>query len=918
MAIQLIGLPPRPKTRQFSEIKFKRTMTSSQPPFKLPDFYMPWPARVNPNVQGARIHCKEWAYRMGILESDEDAVWDEETFDAMDFAGFAAATHPDAPALELDLLSDWYVWGWFVDDYFPRAFEGGSSDIKEAKAYLTRLLSFMPTDLATPIPESQNPTEYALADLWPRTAPTMSVQWRQRFVEHIRVMAEANLRELFNTGNNQERILDPVEYITLRRQIGGVFWSADLVEHSLTVEIPPEIYDTRPIQVLNESYADSVGLRNDIISYQKDIDEGKVNNCVVVTEHFLETDLQKAVNFVNDIVNSRLNQFEYTMTVELEPMLNEYIVDGAARQRVMSYVKALRDWMAGDLEWEIRPGGRYLPAESKTESPLGGPKGLGTAAARIGLSPSMIGLRLRSFMSVPLEPEPFDLPEFYMPFSVRMSPLVDAVRKHAKEWAREMGFLGSLPDLRGKWGNWNEDKWDSAEFALFTALTTPDASLPKLELINDWHVWGWYMKDYFLEVFKRRRDLFGAKIFLSRLKEFMPIDHSVTLIPTNQVEWSLADLWERSTSAMSTEMQHDLAVSVQDYIDSHIWEITNLTLNRTADPVDYIEMRLSTAFTRISIILVIFAIDIERPSEIYLGPQMVALDKAFGDVTNTHNDVVAYPRRVEYEREINHAVVVAQRFLGVDVQETVNTLVRLITARLKQFEYIVDTEIPALLEELGLDADARKQVYDYIDGLQVWIAGCYEWHYNSNRYINTAPQGLSAVKGQPFGALTGLGTSATRLSSSSVGEPKTEPDAQPIVHNFLNSPTGLGTSAMQIAASLAETPQPETEAEPVAESLPSLPTGLGTSAMQIAASLAETPQPETEAEPEAETLPSLPVGLGTSAMQIAASLADTPEPETEAEPVAETLPSLPVGLGTSVMQISSLLGTGLTHKRHLW
>jgi hypothetical protein len=36
-------------------------------PFELPEFYMPWPARLNPNLEAARVHSKAWAYEMGIL-----------------------------------------------------------------------------------------------------------------------------------------------------------------------------------------------------------------------------------------------------------------------------------------------------------------------------------------------------------------------------------------------------------------------------------------------------------------------------------------------------------------------------------------------------------------------------------------------------------------------------------------------------------------------------------------------------------------------------------------------------------------------------------------------------------------------------------------------------------------------------------
>ena len=37
-------------------------------PFKLPEFYMPWPARLNPNLEAARVHSKAWVYEMEILD----------------------------------------------------------------------------------------------------------------------------------------------------------------------------------------------------------------------------------------------------------------------------------------------------------------------------------------------------------------------------------------------------------------------------------------------------------------------------------------------------------------------------------------------------------------------------------------------------------------------------------------------------------------------------------------------------------------------------------------------------------------------------------------------------------------------------------------------------------------------------------
>ena len=78
-------------------------------PYKLPDFYMPYLARLNPHLESARVHSKAWAYEMGILGSKKEArnsaVWDERDFDAHDYALLCAYTHPDASGPEIGRAS---------------------------------------------------------------------------------------------------------------------------------------------------------------------------------------------------------------------------------------------------------------------------------------------------------------------------------------------------------------------------------------------------------------------------------------------------------------------------------------------------------------------------------------------------------------------------------------------------------------------------------------------------------------------------------------------------------------------------------------------------------------------------------------------------------------------------------------------
>ena len=115
-------------------------------PFALPDFYVGWPARLNPNVDAARAHSKAWAREVGILDTPpEDAppIWDEAQLDAMDYALLCAYTHPDTLGPELDLVTDWYVWVFYFDDYFLEVFKR-SRDQAGGRAFLDRLPLFMP------------------------------------------------------------------------------------------------------------------------------------------------------------------------------------------------------------------------------------------------------------------------------------------------------------------------------------------------------------------------------------------------------------------------------------------------------------------------------------------------------------------------------------------------------------------------------------------------------------------------------------------------------------------------------------------------------------------------------------------------------------------------------------------------------
>lgn len=709
-------------------------MTSAQLPFALPEFYMPYPARMNPHLEGARRHTKAWAFAVGILGDDGDALWDERTFDAMDFALFTASTHPDAPAELLETLTDWYVWGWYVDDFVAQAYER-EHDLGAAREYLARLPAFMPEVLGTAVPAPENPMERVLCELWPRTAPPMTPAWRRRFVEHIVTMADAGLREIFLDAPDASQPLDPIEYLNVRRVTSGMMWSADLVEFSLGTELPLLVYEARPLRVLIETFCDSVALRNDIISYQRDVNEGKEKNGVMITRAFLGCDLQHAVEVVNDLVSSRLFLFENTCLVELHPFFEEHHVDPVSRSAVLRYVRGLQDWMAGDFEWETRPGGRYLPAEaepSQAPTRLGGPTGLGTATIAAPLRRLRPGLRrLESHAHVPYEEVPtIPMPEIYMPYPARMNPLVDEVRAFLRRWFREMGITEQYPG--GPSVVWDEALLESNDIGISISLCLPGGSLPELELGALWYGWVAWADDYCMLYLAHNREAAAAQS--RRLGLFLTPPDVPAPPPANVLERSLADLWARVVQSLPRESHAPLRRHAMEMFSAWVWESQNHVQNRLPDLIDCIEMHIEAYGTKLMLELLRARIGPDVPPALMASPTMESLDRAAMDHICLSNDVYSYLKEIECEGDFHNVVRVMESTLGIGHPEALALVCRLMGNRLRQLEDVVNRELPALVAEHDLDEKGQAALASYVSLLQDCIAGILQWYRVSGRY----------------------------------------------------------------------------------------------------------------------------------------------------------------------------------------
>ncbi|MEV5843824.1 germacradienol/geosmin synthase Cyc2 [Streptomyces sp. NPDC051985] len=692
-------------------------------PFELPHFYMPYPARLNPHLEEARTHSTEWAREMGMLEGS--GIWTQADLEAHDYGLLCGYTHPDCDGSALSLITDWYVWVFFFDDHFLDMFKR-TQDRAAGKAHLDRLPLFMPLDLSTPVPEPENPVEAGLADLWARTVPSMSVDWRRRFSVATEHLLNESMWELSNI--NEGRIANPVEYIEMRRKVGGAPWSAGLVEYA-TAEVPAAVAGTRPLRVLMETFADAVHLRNDLFSYQREVeDEGENSNGVLVLETFFDCSTQEAADTVNDILTSRLHQFEHTALTEVPALAVEKGLTPDQAAAIAAYTKGLQDWQSGGHEWHLRSS-RYMnqgaTAQAAPWQTLTGP---GTSAADVGaLLAEAAAERLRAYTHVPFQQVgPSLLPDFHMPYEAELSPHLDTARPRLTAWMHGTGMLAE--------GVWDEDRLAAGDLVLCAAGLDPDATPEELDLGAQWLAWGTYADDYYPLYFGTRRDLAGARLATARLSACMPLADEPAPAPVTGMERGLTDLWARTTAGMDADGRLFLKQAVDRMTESWLWEMANHLQHRVPDPVDYLEMRRDTFGSDLTLSLARRGHGPAIPPEVYRSGPVRSLENAAIDYGMLVNDVFSYQKEIQYEGELHNAILVVQNFFGVDYPTALHVVHDLMTQRMRQFEHVVASELPVVCDDFELSAEAREVMRNYVRDLQNWMAGILNWHRRVDRY----------------------------------------------------------------------------------------------------------------------------------------------------------------------------------------
>uniref|UniRef100_A0AAU2W292 Terpene synthase n=1 Tax=Streptomyces sp. NBC_00008 TaxID=2903610 RepID=A0AAU2W292_9ACTN len=314
---------------------------------ELPDIYCPFPQRTNPHVAHVREHLDSWTRNTGLVHRDSA----RDRFEQADFGAFVGMVYPTADSENLDLVADWFVWLFLVDDQLDDGHLGRSPD--RVRSVVEVMRSVVERG-ARPADEGLPAAVVALVDLWERTVPAAAPQWRRRFTYHL--MTYLTTATTWEAGNRADGVV-PAEatYIEKRRHTGAIHVCMDLIEIVAGIEAPESIHnDARFITAL-EASCNVVCWANDVYSYEKEQVLGEIHNLVHLVRHHRGYGKQESLDHVCAEIATETERF---LTAEAELLAAYPQLDWMLEP----YLDGMRSWMRGNLDWS-RQTPRYNPAD---------------------------------------------------------------------------------------------------------------------------------------------------------------------------------------------------------------------------------------------------------------------------------------------------------------------------------------------------------------------------------------------------------------------------------------------------------------------------------------------------------------------------------------------------------------------------
>ncbi len=317
------------------------------------DFYCPFVSPTNPHAEAAHQGTLRWVEQFELVPK---AALPH--IEATRIGWLAARFHPSAPEEALRLVSDWYIWMFLWDDLRDESALGQSP--KQLVAVGARYLNIL---RGKETAADDDPRGRAFADVRDRLLEMVgSGVWMRRFIRTVQEHFDATVWESVNRSRG---IVPTLEAYTRMRPItGGLRLDAALVEVAEGMRLPPEVRDHPVVQRLTTASNNAICFFNDIVSLDKEMEDGEIHNLVLLLQQAGSISLSEALERAVAMHNDEMHSF-----IELTAQLPHY--DGLVGDNLHRYVTTMGARARGHLEWALASGRYQLPTFERAMQLLG-------------------------------------------------------------------------------------------------------------------------------------------------------------------------------------------------------------------------------------------------------------------------------------------------------------------------------------------------------------------------------------------------------------------------------------------------------------------------------------------------------------------------------------------------------------------
>ena len=304
----------------------------------------PYLSAVNPAADELHTKTIQWAQAMGLVRKPEQI----KKLDDSQVGHLVARVFPKTTNLGgLQLAVDWTTLFCCLDDWLEQIHGAVLT-----AAYLRSLLKVF-RDGETP--RLSDPFAQGFFDLRERMLALKVPNWIPRFIACIERLFDAFVDEAkYRTIGVTPEF---ASYRQIRQITVGLYSGFLLRELTDTVVLSPEVLAHDHVRALERTASDIVGLANDILTAEKEMGAGEVNNTVLVLMQEDHLSFDQAMARTHQLYEAELRDFR-----RLKEELPSF-GDAETDEQLRRYADFLSTFITGHHDWAARTG-RYTAVQA--------------------------------------------------------------------------------------------------------------------------------------------------------------------------------------------------------------------------------------------------------------------------------------------------------------------------------------------------------------------------------------------------------------------------------------------------------------------------------------------------------------------------------------------------------------------------